>query len=612
MKFPSLIAALAAACCLPSAVLVAQPRPAPAQTSAESVAQRDAADLASFDREAAAAAARGATSVAITPGLPPALWEFDSPGDPYPAWYVAQQGIMKIFTPDALKPYIDQAWAQRTAHLVEERCKILRKYNLKGLWTSDEPQQLPEAFFRAHPELRGPRVDQPNRSRVPRFSPSVDEPETLRLYREALKKMWATCPEIQSFAFLTSDSGSGFDWVPALYAGLNGNTKWKDRPMADRVAGFMKNFQTAADEAGQKFKVTVALNPIQPRQWMTQSFSPDVLISIVKQLPAGMSVSGREGPDGHPATGAGRGGSGERNGPFSPVVGLALPAGVGGGRGGRGRDASAPNPVERATALRQAAVELVGEESANDCAAMWEAETTAQTRLSALDFGAMLRFGTVLTRWINRPMVCLPEQLTDQEKSYYRPFLLQARTEAQANDLADVQGMLMYKGWGAHLLFQHIIETTIPDIKSAQAAARRIAERQTDAAKRHEWELNAKRFEAVVCLLICSDDMVAFQAHLDRIKDRKLQAEYSPELSAGSDWARTDMMEIARREIDNTVHLMQLLRENGRDLIDMAPTPQEEYVMHLGPDLPNQLQRKIDIMNAHWLDFDRFFTIPNL
>jgi hypothetical protein len=33
--------------------------------------------------------------------------------------------------------------------------------------------------------------------------------------------------------------------------------------------------------------------------------------------------------------------------------------------------------------------------------------------------------------------------------------------------------------------------------------------------------------------------------------------------------------------------------------------------MRLGPDLPSQLKRKIDTMNAHWLDFDRIFTVPN-
>ena len=33
--------------------------------------------------------------------------------------------------------------------------------------------------------------------------------------------------------------------------------------------------------------------------------------------------------------------------------------------------------------------------------------------------------------------------------------------------------------------------------------------------------------------------------------------------------------------------------------------------MRLGPSLAAQLQRKIDIMNAHWGDYDRLLTAPN-
>jgi hypothetical protein len=582
--------------------------------AASDMASRDAASLAAFEQEAAAAQARGASHLSVTAGLPPALWEFDSPGDPYPAWYVNQQSFLKIFTPKELEPFVDQTWARRTAHLVEERCAILRRHGLRGIWTSDEPQELPEAFFRAYPALRGPRVDQPNRSRVARFAPSVDEPETLRLYRDALKAMWARCPEIDTFSFLTTDSGSGFDWVPGLYAGMNGNTKWKDRPLEQRVAGFMKNFQVAADELN--LKVSVSVNPIGPRQWMTPSFSPEVVQAIVKLLPPGMAVSGREGPDGRPFN-PGRGGRGGAGGGdlFYPVVGLpSPPAGAGGGgrTGGRGGAEGAGNAVARLTAERNAAVAQVGEASADDDLAMWESIRDAQTRLSGLDFGAMLRFGHVLTRWINRPMVPFPGELTPAEKDYYEKFLLQARSEQQAEDLADVQGMLMYKGWGAKMLFQHIIETTLPDLRSAESAAQRVSQRMTDPKQRHEWELHAKRLEAVTCLLVSADDMVAFQAHLDRVHELGLKPEYDPPLGVQSDWARTDMMETARREIDNTVHLMQLIKDSDEPIIDMAPTPGEEYVMRLGPNLPAQLQRKIDTMNAHWRDYDRIFTTPNL
>jgi hypothetical protein len=33
--------------------------------------------------------------------------------------------------------------------------------------------------------------------------------------------------------------------------------------------------------------------------------------------------------------------------------------------------------------------------------------------------------------------------------------------------------------------------------------------------------------------------------------------------------------------------------------------------MRLGPDVAAQIKHKIDIMNAHWRDYDRLFTAPN-
>jgi hypothetical protein len=46
-------------------------------------------------------------------------------------------------------------------------------------------------------------------------------------------------------------------------------------------------------------------------------------------------------------------------------------------------------------------------------------------------------------------------------------------------------------------------------------------------------------------------------------------------------------------------------------MLDTAPTPEEETIMRLGPNLPAQLTHKIDTMNAHWRDYDRIFTVPN-
>ena len=71
-------------------------------------------------------------------------------------------------------------------------------------------------------------------------------------------------------------------------------------------------------------------------------------------------------------------------------------------------------------------------------------------------------------------------------------------------------------------------------------------------------------------------------------------------------------MGTARSEIDNTAILIKLLGNNPGDYLRIAATPSEEDISLLGPDIIVQLKRKLKVMNAHWEDYKRIFTIPNL
>ncbi len=392
-------------------------------------------DLAEFERKAVLCKELGATHVVITEGLPLATWEFDK-DDPYPEWYMHHASLLKIFPPKDVLPFVDKDYADKVSAILEKRCEVLRKLGLKAVWNANEPAVMPEAFFTAHPELRGPRIDQPNRSRKARFAPSVDEPETLRLYRESVQLLLKRCPEVELFNWVTTDAGSGFDWAPSLYPGINGSSNHKDRPMADRVSGFLINAQQAAKDAGHD--IAINLNPIEPRQWMIPTFSPDVLQAIVRLLPRGLAVEGSEGPDGR--TFAGGRTDGDSGGVFYPVVGIVVPSfnPVGGNSGAATSETPARVVInlgdattmdfnyrllkatrgvpmrtllERMTALRAFAVTEVGEHQADNLVEAWSALNDAGKNLNILNFGGMLRFGHVLNRWITRPMVPFPEEL---------------------------------------------------------------------------------------------------------------------------------------------------------------------------------------------------------
>ncbi len=586
-------------------------------------------DLAEYEHKAALSKELGATYMPITEELPLATWEMDA-DDPYPMWFAHHAGLLTIFPPKELQPYVDMAYSAKVIGVLQQRCAVLGKYGLKGIWSANEPAVLPEAFFAAHPELRGPRIDQSNRSRKVYFAPSVDAPETLRMYRDAMQALLKTCPEVEQFNWVTTDAGSGFDWTPSLYPGINGNTNYQDRPMSDRVSGFLINAQQAAKDAGHDIEIN--LTPIAARQWMLPTFSADVLENIVRKLPRGLAVEGREGPDGRRFAGAAVRGSGEA---FYPVLGIVVPSmsGVDAPVGAPAKvainlgDATAVDfnyrmakftgnlpmrtLLERMTALRGFAASEVGEEQADNLVEAWSALSDAQHDLETLNFGDVLLMGHVLNRWITRPAVPFPEELTAAEKKDYRPFLFQAKGEEQAGDLIDIQAMRMYEGWGARMLFQRTIELTMPRVRRAMSLVEGIGREAKDDAARRQWDLMAKRLQAAIYLLQSADDMVAYQAQLDRVKALGLKPEVNPVLGVQSSWDRTDLMETARREIDTMVNLDRLLESTKEPILDLAPTPGEETIMRLGPNITEQIKHKIAVMNAHWRDYDRLFTAPN-
>lgn len=53
--------------------------------------------------------------------------------------------------------------------------------------------------------------------------------------------------------------------------------------------------------------------------------------------------------------------------------------------------------------------------------------------------------------------------------------------------------------------------------------------------------------------------------------------------------------------------LIDLLQSQKAPLIDLAKTSGEENLRVLGPDLVDQLRKKIKIMMAHWEDYERLF-----
>ena len=66
--------------------------------------------------------------------------------------------------------------------------------------------------------------------------------------------------------------------------------------------------------------------------------------------------------------------------------------------------------------------------------------------------------------------------------------------------------------------------------------------------------------------------------------------------------------EIQRDELDNTNELLDLLAHGGLDLIGRARNSKDEDIFLYGPNLLDDMGKKVAIMREHWLDGQRYLT----
>ena len=580
-------------------------------------------NLADFESFARRAKQSGATHIVITAeDLPWAAWQMDTPGDPYPAWAMSNVGLLKVAPPEALKPFLPGAYSDTVIGILRSRCAILRQLGLKAAFTTFEPQILPERVYEAHPLWRGPQVDHPLRSRVPRFAPSIDNPEVLALYRESIRTLLAACPEIEILSLHTNDSGSGMSWSGGLYQGPNGSSLTRDKKMYQRYHDFFAALQAgAADARPGKLEIDA--------EWVRES-APEL---IAGRLGPGMAVANLEGPGATPYK-ADAGFLLDYFYPFYPAQGIPLPVRyleeleeasrsaaprlfyLIGDRFNRDLylqiyDAFAANPtqdeVSRMRLLRSIAAERAGEPGASALVDAWLAINRVQRDTDILNFGGTTFYiGSVHQRWLTRPFVPFPEELTAQETLYYRKYQFQARSEDRARDLGDLQGTRQYQGLGGWAVSNKLFVRMLSELNRARADLRTIGE-TAGADRRQRFELLDARLRVFQILVDNCRDAIEFQYRLDIARNGRLSrpVEFQEDLTDIPDWRA--IKDVARREIDNSSLLIELLQSQKAPLIELAKTSEEENIRMLGPDLIDQLRKKVKIMIAHWEDYERLF-----
>ncbi len=576
-----------------------------------------------FERCAEEASELGATHVYISQIEKSRwLWERDL-RDPYPNWSMLLTSLFKIIRPPAIKTHLPAEFADRNYEYVAQKARIAAQHGLQAAMLLKEPFYLPEGVFRDHPDWRGARCDHPRRARNHYFSPCVDHPDVLAMYRDAVQ-MLCRDTGVDYFQILTNDSGGGLCWSTGLYSGANGPAHCRNRSMAERIRGFLDALQDGAREVGVELEVEINSN-------IGYKENEHGMDGVWPHLRTRQTVNGRD------RAGRVRTGEASTNHEYTlaPVRNLSQPFSFARAletadrgdfanlrvvltptdfdeysfllRGYRRRRTR--GPVDRAKLAGELAKEIAGAGQAHRLAEAWELLEAAVEHFRDTALEGLVSCA-VNQRWINRPFVLFPDELDPQEKAHYRPFLFQANDETHANDLLDIQNSSFVRGHSGVFIATRALDKATAKLNRAAELVTEVADVTEDEPRAAKLSLHADRIRLLACLLQNAKNAIRFQHVVDTT-----DYERSPEIS--SEWpldAEPNLLrfeEITRSEIDNTYEIIRLIRGREATMLELAATPELEDVFQLSPRICEQLEKKTHIMLDHLLDGKRLYETHN-
>jgi len=570
-----------------------------------------------FRAFAKSAADLGATHVYIS-DLPKSRWLWDlDRNDPYPNWGMLMATVFKVVIPPELKDFLPADYSRKNLEIIRRRSTILKELGLKAAFLGKEPAYLPEAVFQAYPDWRGPRCEHPRRSRHACCALCIDRPEVLSMYRRAVAEICRAAP-VELFSFLTNDSGSGICWSVSLYPGQNGPAWCRERAYADRVVGFLSTIQDGARDAGLEAEVSF--------NYGSGHISRAEIASVIPYLRPGQAINGktREGLAPFNTVGFGFYDSWT-----NPVLGIPQVLRVAEQLQAAADDEGAnlnvifcqrdsPELVAllrqfqkkpfrgfmgRMEAVRAAAAEMAGEKNAESLMGIWEKIDRGVGTVRSMGVDPIMLVGTINQRWITRPLVPFPMELKPEEKDYYRKFQFQANTEEEAADLMNLQGFEVVNGFSGSLLAGNLFNRAIDLLESAVQDIAGLKDKVSDIEALNRLGL---RLKVLVCFYRNARNTIQYQDILDRTDYEHPPKEENIYPMDGDQKLR-EIQNITRDEIDNINELIGLLGSGPVSLIELAPTMDEEDIFLIGPNIVEQLRKKVQIMLRHQLDVYRLY-----
>lgn len=225
--------------------------------------------------------------------------------------------------------------------------------------------------------------------------------------------------------------------------------------------------------------------------------------------------------------------------------------------------------------------------------------------------GHLTELGTVHQRWLTRPLVAFESELSDEEKSYYRPFLFQAGTEEEAENLVNMQATIWLGGESARINFRNCSRMAIIDIKNAVDIIDELLSKDDIGDYKEDLREQKLRLRLLAYIFRNQKNVITFQSIMDRTDKTEVAEDKTIVIDEQGDKRFYKVMAILREEIDNTYEIIKILDEAKTNILNCTPTEEEETIMQFGPDIRNDLMKKVDIMERHKLEFERLFKSYN-
>jgi hypothetical protein len=545
-------------------------------------------------------------------------------GSPWHDYTTGLPALAKKFFPHAdEQPFVDTDYARGNVDLLRACAKVVRKHGMAAAFATHDPFFMPEAFFEAHPHLRGARVDHPRRSRREEFAICRDCPPGGDMLAWSVSRLVEEVPELSDLCWLTNDAGAGMCWNEWLYSGPNGPAHCRELHTGQHVANVLDAFDRGA---GRTLDVTVLHANFTARERMIIGLSTD------KDR---LFWSGGDGR----VTAVGPSSD-------NPVLGMLDPVSlVQRLDHAQGRDvrkvlidlgsmykracelpevagmlfeivtaylaAPARGEMARLGFLRGLCAGWAGDENADDMLdALIAVHEAFRYKRSALPRFSGIYVG-VSMRHVNRPLVAMPERLSAEEEAYFLPHVFNPSVHEARMDYMDFHGGRLLGEGGPP-----------PDGAEVLGEARRSCELFNQAADELA-SLPAEGGAGVfrdmgVSLRMYGSIMrsIGNFCAMQIVRDRNAEVLAGPprvhpkRFSMTGDADLLAIYECMRDEIDNTRALADLLDGGGMRRLIAATDAADEDTFMLGPDIAAQLRRKIAIMRRHWLDPAAYLAPP--